>query len=153
MIETVKIFFIKILKHVLRIFRRFIPAGLIDSYEQYRKVYPLIDRSEVISISSQRSASGNLDQEARAADLPLTEIKCSLISTVRNEAGNVAEWMTSLLDQSRWPDEVVITEGGSNDTTLAILRDLAKSFPIPIQIIEAPGANISQGRNLAIQHA
>ena len=77
--------------------------------------------------------------------------KVSLIATVLNEAGSVAELLNSVLAQSRQPDEVVIVDGGSGDGTLDVLRSF--SDKLPLRILVEPGCNISQGRNLAIESA
>jgi glycosyltransferase involved in cell wall biosynthesis len=77
----------------------------------------------------------------------------SVIATVFNEASNIEEWLTALLIQSLTPDEVVIVDGGSTDGTLGIVDGIATRSPVPVVVIEAPGANISQGRNIAIQRA
>ncbi len=61
--------------------------------------------------------------------------------------------MESLAEQSRRPDEVVIVDGGSTDGTVALLQDWAASDRLQLQVLEAPGANISQGRNVAIAAA
>ena len=60
--------------------------------------------------------------------------------------------MDSLLEQTRLPDETVICDGGSQDGTVAILQEYIGRLP-GLQIIEAPGVNISQGRNEAIAAA
>ena len=46
------------------------------------------------------------------------------------------------------PDEVVICDGGSTDETREILTEYGQW--LPLKIIDAPGANISEGRNRAI---
>ena len=49
-------------------------------------------------------------------------MKVSLISTVRNSAPHVEEFLGSVTAQTRAPDEVVIVDGGSTDGTVEILR-------------------------------
>lgn len=77
-------------------------------------------------------------------------MKVSLIVTVKNEATSIQTLLDSIAAQTRPPDEVVICDGGSTDSTLDVLRN-EKRFPI--RIIEKPGSNISQGRNAAIEAA
>ena len=80
-------------------------------------------------------------------------MKTSLICTVINEENTVRNLLDSILKQTRKPDEIVIVDGGSRDSTVKVLKEHAKNFPIPVKIIAAKGANISQGRNIAIEHA
>src|SRR5918999_3486547 len=75
-------------------------------------------------------------------------MKVSLIATVKNGGGALAEFLTSARGQTRTPDEVVIVDGGSTDGTLETLRAAAD-----VTLIESPGANIAEGRNLAVRAA
>ena len=75
-------------------------------------------------------------------------MKVTLISTVLNCADRVEPFLASLAAQTRTPDEVVIVDGGSADGTADAFR--ADSG---LTVIEAPGANISAGRNIALGHA
>lgn len=77
----------------------------------------------------------------------------SLISTVKDEAGSIEPFLAGLLAQSRPPEEIVLVDGGSSDGTVAAIERAQESSPVPIRLIEAPGANISAGRNLAIAAA
>jgi len=78
-------------------------------------------------------------------------MKVSIIATVKNEGEAVRPLLDSILDQNRPPDEVVICDGGSGDDTLAVLDEYRQWMPL--RVIEAPGSNISRGRNLAIAAA
>jgi glycosyltransferase involved in cell wall biosynthesis len=75
--------------------------------------------------------------------------RAALIVTVLNEARTLDALLHSVNAQTRAPDEIVIVDGGSTDGTLAILERW--STELPIHVIRAPGANISRGRNLAIE--
>lgn len=77
----------------------------------------------------------------------------SVIVTVYNEGPAVEELLASLARQTRPPDEVVIVDGGSQDDTLQRLQAAAERAPWPLCVLERPGANISQGRNAAVQAA
>lgn len=77
--------------------------------------------------------------------------KISLIFTVLNEGEGLRPLLDSLMFQTLMPDEIVVTDGGSKDNTLELLRTYQDS--LPIRIIETPGANISEGRNRAIAAA
>ena len=75
----------------------------------------------------------------------------SLIATVKNEAGNIAALLDSMLAQTRPPDEIVINDNWSTDGTEAIVeRYLAAGHPIRLL---RGGHNIPSGRNNAIAHA
>lgn len=80
-------------------------------------------------------------------------VKVSVIATVLNEGQAIERLLESLATQSRSPDEVVIVDGGSTDGTLVILKEWAALQRLDLQILERPGANISQGRNEAIAAA
>jgi glycosyltransferase involved in cell wall biosynthesis len=80
----------------------------------------------------------------------------SVVMTVYNEAGAIDRLLASLAGQTRLPDEVVICDGGSRDDTVARIRcwATAHAAALPcVQVLVAPGANISRGRNRAIAAA
>ncbi|MEX2274218.1 MAG: glycosyltransferase [Actinomycetota bacterium] len=74
--------------------------------------------------------------------------KVSLITTVKDSAEHVEEFLASVRVQTRPPDEVVVVDGGSTDGTRELLQRAND-----IVLIEEPGANISRGRNIAIAAA
>ena len=75
----------------------------------------------------------------------------SVIITVLNEGESIRRLMDSLVAQTQAPDEVVIVDGGSRDNTVAILREYEST--LPLRVLVEPGANISVGRNHAIDAA
>ncbi|MBN1643133.1 MAG: glycosyltransferase [Anaerolineae bacterium] len=77
----------------------------------------------------------------------------SVIVTVLNERESIARLLDSLAQQSRTPDEVVIVDGGSRDGTVDLLHARAAAGALPLRVLVRPGANISQGRNAAIEAA
>ncbi len=78
--------------------------------------------------------------------------KVSVIATVLNEEKTIQDLLLSLLKQTRTPDEIIITDGGSSDKTPLIIQEfISKGYPIKLLIL--PGCNISQGRNYAIKNA
>lgn len=77
-------------------------------------------------------------------------MKVSLVATVRNEGGNIRGFLEGLLAQTRPADEVIITDGGSTDDTVEVIREFIQAGA-SIHLIPAPGANPARGRNLAIQ--
>jgi len=76
--------------------------------------------------------------------------RISVITTVLNEATSLPRLLDSLAAQTRPPDEVIICDGGSTDGTLSLLEAESR---LPLRVIRRPGANISQGRNAAIEAA
>lgn len=78
-------------------------------------------------------------------------MRVSVIATVLNEGESIKRLLDSLGAQRRQPDEVVIVDGGSTDNTVSILKSYQAK--LPLRIICSPGANISQGRNIAIAAA
>lgn len=84
------------------------------------------------------------------------ETTVSVIATLFNEAAHIDRLLESLAAQSRVPDEVILCDGGSSDGTPARIEAWAAENPnrLPnLRVIVAPGANISRGRNLAIDAA
>jgi glycosyltransferase involved in cell wall biosynthesis len=72
-------------------------------------------------------------------------VNVSLISTVKDCADSIEEFLGSVTAQTLSPDEVVIVDGGSTDGTIELLRKADG-----VTVIEEPGANIARGRNVAI---
>jgi glycosyltransferase involved in cell wall biosynthesis len=75
-------------------------------------------------------------------------MKVTLIATVLNAGEHVGGFLASIAAQTRRPDEVVIVDGGSTDGTLEALRAAEH-----VTVLEAPGANIARGRNVAVAAA
>lgn len=78
-------------------------------------------------------------------------MRVSLVLTVLNEAASIDRLLESVAAQTRAVEEIVVADGGSRDGTTERLR--AWQDRLPLRLIEAPGANISQGRNRAIEAA
>ncbi len=79
-------------------------------------------------------------------------MKVSVIATIRNEEASIDDLIRSLLAQSRHPDEIILSDGGSTDATVSIIRHWIEAGA-PIRLVECPGANIAAGRNRAIEAA
>ncbi|MBA7669592.1 hypothetical protein ES703_77723 [subsurface metagenome] len=80
------------------------------------------------------------------------KMKISLISTVLNEEKNIDFFIKSIINQSKKPDGFIIVDGGSTDKTYDILKKFSKKYKW-IKVFQKKGANISRGRNIAIEKA
>jgi glycosyltransferase involved in cell wall biosynthesis len=81
--------------------------------------------------------------------MPLT---VALVATVLNEAQELDSWLRSIETQTHQPQEVIFADGGSADGTYERLLAWAADRP-SVRVLRVPGANISMGRNAAIQTA
>ncbi len=83
---------------------------------------------------------------------PLPPRRMSMVTTVRNAAKGLEVLLESLARQTRMPDEVIVVDGGSTDSTLEVIRR-AMERDQRIRLIVKPGANIAQGRNAGVEGA
>ncbi len=79
-------------------------------------------------------------------------MQISVIVPVRNEENSINALLDGLLLQTRAPDEIVITDGGSTDATASIIQNYIDGGT-PIQLIRSGPALPGKGRNLAAQSA
>lgn len=80
-------------------------------------------------------------------------MKISFIATVFNEEENIDILMRSLLGQTKIPDEVIIIDGGSHDTTVERIKSYSREFEhkkVRFVLLTKKG-NRSVGRNEAIK--
>ena len=76
----------------------------------------------------------------------------SVIVTVLDEEGAIERLLDGLLPQLRGEDELVVVDGGSQDGTFQLLREYCERDG-RVRALQAPGANIAAGRNLAVTAA
>jgi glycosyltransferase involved in cell wall biosynthesis len=79
-------------------------------------------------------------------------MKVSVVIPVRDEEASIRELLDSLLTQTRPPDEIVITDGGSTDATPQIIEEYIRNGA-PVQLIRAGAALPGRGRNLGAAQA
>ncbi len=79
-------------------------------------------------------------------------MRTALVATVRNEASRIEEFLASLERQTRTPDVIVVTDGGSTDDTPQRLEAFAARTKLPFRWSSVPGSR-SKGRNAAIRFA
>ena len=77
----------------------------------------------------------------------------TLVSTVFNEAKRIDQTIDDLAKQVLQPDEIIITDAGSNDGTYEILKKWQAASSIPIIILQKVRCNVAEGRNMAIKAA
>ncbi len=85
----------------------------------------------------------------------MEKIKISLVTTVLNEEASIETFLKSVFRQTKMPDEMVIVDGGSTDSTVDKVKSLklkVQSYSSKLKIIKKRG-NRSVGRNEAIEHA
>ena len=79
-------------------------------------------------------------------------MKVSVIVPVRDEEHSIRELLDSLLQQTRPPDEIVITDGGSVDATPQIIEEYIQQGA-PIRLIRTDGSLPGRARNLSAAQA
>ena len=79
-------------------------------------------------------------------------MKVSIVVPVRDEEHSIRELLDSLLTQTRPPDEIVITDGGSVDATPQIIEEYIRNGA-PVRLIRAGAALPGRGRNLGAAQA
>lgn len=79
-------------------------------------------------------------------------MKISVVIPVRNEEESIRTLLDRLLCQTRKPDEIVVTDGGSTDMTPAIIDEYARGGA-PVRLIRESAALPGRGRNIAASRA
>jgi glycosyltransferase involved in cell wall biosynthesis len=79
-------------------------------------------------------------------------MQISVVVPVRNEEKTIEKLLDGLIGQTRMPDEIVITDGGSVDATSEIIEDYSRRG-FPVRLIRDKAALPGRGRNLAAAQA
>ena len=97
-------------------------------------------------------STGQPDLSHNGAPAPVQD-GIAVVVTVRDDRDQLAELLAALAAQTHPPDQVVVVDGGSRDGTIELLTDARDRGVLPLVIVEAPGSNIAQGRNLGVETA
>lgn len=82
----------------------------------------------------------------------MQSLKVSLVIPIRNEADSIEVLIESIARQTLPPDEVVLVDGGSTDSTVEIVERLADGNAA-LKLIKTEGATPGKGRNLGVEAA
>lgn len=78
-------------------------------------------------------------------------MRTAVIIPVKNEATSIGSLLSSLFNQSRKPDEVVIVDAGSRDETVEVIKTyIDESYPV--RLISVGHAFPGKARNIAIEN-
>lgn len=72
----------------------------------------------------------------------------SMLISTYNWKEALALVLHSAAQQSRLPDEVIVVDDGSRDDTAALLRDIARSYPVPLRHVWQPDEGFRKSRIL-----
>ncbi|MFC5742401.1 glycosyltransferase family 2 protein [Dyella tabacisoli] len=76
------------------------------------------------------------------------EASVSLMVSTYNWKEALALVLRSIAQQSRLPDEVIVADDGSREDTAELLRDVARSFPVPLRHVWQPDEGFRKARIL-----
>lgn len=80
-------------------------------------------------------------------------MKISIAMATFNGAKYIQEQLNSFAAQTRLPDELVISDDGSRDDTLAIIEKFAQTVPFPVRCLANEGKKgFAQNFNTALMH-
>ena len=85
----------------------------------------------------------------------INDINISVAIAIFNEEKKIIDLLDSLYDQTIKPYEIIISDGGSTDKTLSLIKkyiNQKQSFAIKIKILGRKGKCRGAGRNTAIHH-
>lgn len=74
----------------------------------------------------------------------------TLVMTILNEEAGIASFLESISTQVLWPAKIVIVDGGSTDSTLAVVSAWSPPAGVSLLVVAEPGIGIAAGRNHGI---
>jgi glycosyltransferase involved in cell wall biosynthesis len=83
----------------------------------------------------------------------MAKIVFSVVTTVLNEVDSITPLLTTLINQSDKPGEIIVVDAGSSDGTVNMIKDIAATTDIPIKCYFCKGYNRSRARNEGVSLA
>jgi len=83
----------------------------------------------------------------------MTRTEFTVIVTCYNDEDKVIKFLKNVLEQSIQPLEYIIVDGGSTDSTVALINKYRIENKLPIRLFEGERLNIAQGYNVGINYA
>ena len=82
-------------------------------------------------------------------------IKTSLIITVYNRSHLIRKSLLSLLNQSIKPDELILSDDGSEEDIIAEIKEIVKSFEFPVKFVKQvnKGFRLAKTRNNGVRNS
>jgi len=95
----------------------------------------------------------HFDSDYKAVHPSMSTISSALVLTCKNEERDLLSFLKSIEAQTYLPDRIIICDGGSSDSTLAIIEEWIRLWAEPkgvnVNLFSLPGASIALGRNEA----
>jgi glycosyltransferase involved in cell wall biosynthesis len=77
----------------------------------------------------------------------------AVVTTTFNDADGIIGFLDNIINQSMKPSVIIITDGGSKDTTVNLIKEYATTSEVPIHLFSPRRMNISEGFNYSIRQA
>jgi len=113
----------------------------------------LEDNSEVVLFTDDPTLFPTHRPRRALSEARSRRVKVSLVAIAKDEEGSARSWLESISKQTRLPDEVIIVDNGSKDSTLGSLLEFAHSSPFPMLVKELPALTLARCRNEAVEAA
>lgn len=77
----------------------------------------------------------------------------SVITTSFNDEKGVVDYLNSIVSQTLPPNEIVVVDGGSKDSTIRLVTEYAAKSSVPVRLICDGRLNIAEAFNMGIRNA